>query len=858
MRKFGVATHARQTFAIAWTAFRSIAKGAAGIVAAAVTVILVLLMPALVGLKGVPILPRTAQILTILTAPVADNPRLPWVLVPLLIVFYAGELVWRERDAGLGEIADATPTPEWVLFLGKFLALSLVLVAWMALLMTAGVLGQMRMGYFHPEIGLYLRILFGLQLVDYLLFALLVFVVHAVVHQKQTGYLVALIAYAVIAFPSIFGLEHHLLIYGSAPRWTYSDMRGFGSSVTPWLWFKLYWASWALLLAVAGMLMWTRGVERGLLSRLRLASGRCSRATVGMAAVSITLIAVLGGFIFYNTNVLNRYRSASGEIERRYGKYAGIAQPALTGVNLRVEIYPERREAEIRGVYVLANTSAVAIDFIHVTTVPGIETGTLSFDLSATPVLVDDDLGYRIYRLENPLEPGGSVRLSFEVHVAPHGFRNNGAGDLIIRNGSHFTNRDLLPAIGGPRLRVGGDPIHFDAIVGTSADQVAVAPGVLRRTWMEGGRRYFYYASDAPINNQYGVFSADYALQKEQWRGAGQAVAIQIFHHPGHAANLSRMVASVRASLDYYSREFGPYPYSYLRLIESPGAGVGVQTEAATIEYREGFSLLNPGIAPQNVDAVFAVIAHGVARGWWGMQVAPADVPGSGLLGVGLETYSGMRVVENTFGPEQLRRYRMSMGQQFSAEGRAAPPLLRATSSFAASRRGPFALYALSRYIGEEQVNEALRRLLGKFGSGKPLATSLDLYRELQAVTPEPYQYLLRDLFEKNTFWELATRRATTKQTSANAWQVTLDVRARKVVVDQAGVETEEPMDDWIEVGVFGERKPYVVKQRIRSGEQTIVVTVPWKPSRAGIDPDDLLVDLDSEDNIRDVETGAR
>jgi len=40
---------------------------------------------------------------------VADNPRLPWLLIPLLIVFYAGELVWRERDAGLSEIADAMP-----------------------------------------------------------------------------------------------------------------------------------------------------------------------------------------------------------------------------------------------------------------------------------------------------------------------------------------------------------------------------------------------------------------------------------------------------------------------------------------------------------------------------------------------------------------------------------------------------------------------------------------------------------------------------------------------------------------------------------------------------------------------------
>src|SRR6185295_4129373 len=115
-----------------------------------------------------------------------------------------------------------------------------------------------------------------------------------------------------------------------------------------------------------------------------------------------------------------------------------------------------------------------------------------------------------------------------------------------------------------------------------------------------------------------------------------------------------------------------------------------------------------------------------------------------------------------------------------------------------------------------------------KHGSGvPPLPTSLDLYRELQAVTPDSYQYLLHDLFEKNTFWELETQRATAQQTEAGAWQVTLDVRARKIVVDEAGVETEVPMDDWLEVGVFDAGQLYLQMHRIRSGKKTITVTVP-------------------------------
>lgn len=101
--------------------------------------------------------------------------------------------------------------------------------------------------------------------------------------------------------------------------------------------------------------------------------------------------------------------------------------------------------------------------------------------------------------------------------------------------------------------------------------------------------------------------------------------------------------------------------------------------------------------------------------------------------------------------------------------------MLQGASGFLAYRKGPFALYGLSEYIGKERLHEALRRVVEKHGSGMPpLPTSLDLYRELKAVTPESYQSLLHDLFEANIFWDLETERATAQQTAAGDWQVTI------------------------------------------------------------------------------------
>ncbi|HEX6862602.1 MAG TPA: hypothetical protein VF414_07300, partial [Thermoanaerobaculia bacterium] len=622
-RTFGFAIQARQILAIAWGSFRTIAKSWAGV--ALLAAIPLLTVPVVIDQmvsNGVPLVPTTAQVIAELTAPLsAELSR--WVIVPLLTIFFAGELVWREREAGLGEIADATPVPESVPFLGKLLGLGLVLAAFTALQMAAGMLAQSIMGHQDFEIGLYLKVLFGLQLPEYLLFALLALVVHVLVDQKYVGHLVAVIAYVFIALASLFGIEHDLLVYGAGPGWSYTEMRGFGPSLGPWLWFKLYWAAWALLLAVVARLLWVRGRESGLGVRLQLARRRFTRPTAWTAAAAVGLILTLGGFIFYNTNVLNEYRTASdiversAEYERRYRRYAGIPQPRLTGTRLHVEIHPERREVQIRGSYRLVNRSTVAIDSIHVATpadIPGVETGAVAFDRPAAPVLADEDLGHRIYALGRPLQPGDSLRLDFQVHVEPHGFRERGVDDSVVANGTFFTN-GLLPAIGyqgsrelisasdrrehglAPRPLIPflddvearkdrGAGIAFEAVLGTDEDQIAVAPGALRRTWTEGERRYFHYSTDGPIGSEWAFFSARYAVHEARWNG----VAIRIYHHPGHTAHLDRMVRSIRASLDFYTRQFGPYRYGHLSVVERPGNGTGMHAEAGMLSYAEGFS----------------------------------------------------------------------------------------------------------------------------------------------------------------------------------------------------------------------------------------------------------------------------
>lgn len=909
-RNFGGTTHVRQVLAIVFTSFSMIARSRGGLTLIAIIAIGTgVVATEYMEWLGVPLFARTEEVLRTLTPSLSDF-KSQWIIIPILIIFYAGELVWREREAGLHELSDAAPVRDWVMFLGKYTGLVLVIITWVLFLMVAGIINQLVMDNHHFELGVYLKVLFGIQLTNYILFALLVFVIHVLVNRKYIGHIVAFGAYGFIMFASRIGIEHHMLIYASDPGWSYSDMRGFGPFMKPWLWFKFYWASWAFVLAVIATLFRVRSKERGFRLRLSLARNRFSKYKTALVT-GMALVGVSGGFIFYNTNVLNTYVTKDDHLkiraryEQRYGKYEYATLPALVRTKLNVEIYPDEQAADIKGTYHLVNLGKVPIKTIHLSSIPQLPFTAISFDRRASSEVLDNDLGFRVYSLERWLEPGDSLQMNFEIQIKPRGFSNNGVDASIVGNGSHFTSA-LMPIIGyhgDRRLRDARDrvkfglvpraerptlndllsrydarhaqPMDFEAVVGTTRDQVAIAPGALQRTWTRGERKYFHYVTQAPINNSYGFFSAGYAMREVKWSPRTKAdahdrdflvsprsgpVTIQIFFHPTHHANIDRMLRSVQASLDYYSREFGPYPHSQFRVLERPGPGRGMHAEPMTIDFQEGYSLMNP--APQGHDLPYHIMAHEVAHQWWGLQFAPAAVEGIGLLVESLATYSAMQVVEKNLGYEHLLRYLSQMRLEYEVpRSRAAPPLLRSNNAFMHYRKGPFALFALRNYIGKDRVNDALRAMLQKYSSTPPLPTTLDFYRELQAVTPDSLRYLVHDLFAANTFWEMKTESATTKQTKPGTWQVTLEVEARKVTVDSIGIETNVPMNDWIEIGVYpaqaengsSAKALYLKKHRVSTGRQTILLTLSKQPGRAGIDPNHLLIDLNMHNNTRNV-----
>jgi ABC-2 type transport system permease protein len=828
----------------------------------------------------------------------------------IIIAFYAGELVWRERESRLDQIVDGAPVPTWLPMIAKLLALMAVPLLLQALLMLCGIGIQASKGYFRFEPMVYLQDLFGIDLISYWLLCALAIAVHSVVNHKYIGHFVMIVYYVLIIFSSQLGLEHNLYKFGNVPSALYSDINGYGHFMPRVRAFQAYWGAGSLLLLVGAYLMWTRGTLSGWRERIVQARARLSTGTVSIAAVSALAFIALGGFIFYNTNVLNRYVNTHAaqqrqvDYEKRYKPLAAEPQAKITDVTLDVAMFPSEQRIRVRGRYVLMNKTAAPIATLNLNFLLGEALTIHALNVGVPNTLIDDNLrtGVRRYRLDRPLAPGESTTLAFDLEHAPRGFANEGSYTDIVGNGSFIRNSSFLPVIGyredaelardqdrrkfglAPKERmrdrddavglqtnvVGPDAdfIRYEATVSTEPDQIAISPGYLQREWVEGGRRYFHFKMDAPILNYFAFQSARYAVRKAVWPGPNGDVAIAVYYQPGHEFDLDAMIDSAKASLAYNSEHFGAYQYRQFRIIEFPRYATFAEAFPNTIPYSEaiGFIARVRPDDPKDIDYPYYVTAHEMAHQWWGHQVVSGETQGSTMLVESFAQYSALMVMKARVGEAKMRKF---LAYELNAylRGRAFEqkkelPLARVENQpYIHYNKGSLVMYALADYIGEARLNQALREFRDEHAfKGPPYPNTTQFLAKLRAVAPPEMQYLIDDLFERIVIYDNRALSATAKPLPGGRYEVTVKVAAKKRIADELGKEQDAPLADLIDIGVVdAQGEPIAIERhRIEREENAFTLTVDRKPAKAGIDQINKLIDRKPDDNTVAVAIEAR
>ena len=789
----------------------------------------------------------------------------------IVTALYAGQLAWRERDAGTSQLFDVLPVPGWLAPLAKTLALVAIQALLLFGAMLTAMLCQLLRGYFALEPGLYLQTLFTILLPQYVLLAVLAIAVQALCGRKYLDY--ALLAALVVAAIALQGrgFDHPLLVYASFPPLDYSTMNGYGYQLLRERMLSLYWGGGALMLLVAAVVLWPRGVNAELRSRLRLARQSLTLPVLAAFGAGLLVFGATGALLWYELDVAGNYRTArarearSAAYETLYRRYARLPQPQLAAVDLRVDLHPRSRTLAVQGHYQLENRSGAPLSDLILYQQPGM-------DLMARPsqparlVTSDRERGFFHYRLAQPLAPGARMALAFELSAAPGGLLGIGSETPVSANGSYLTNEALprigyqaavelldprdrrrhgLPRRAAPPAAAPAESIAFSALVGTAVDQVAVAPGTLEREWIASERRYFLYRSDGAMPNDYAIAAARYAVRHERW----QDVAIDAYFVPGHEANVERLLRGASAALDYGTRQFGPYGQHDLRLVETPRQSGRAQAFPGMLALPEHgvFIARADGKSGGSIDYPFYTAAFATAHQWWARQ------PGGALLADSLAEYTALMAVRRTSGAAAMRRYLREdlrsylVGRALTTRER---PLLDYVDEIWLRRsKGGLALYLLADILGEERVNGVLRSLAARSGAGAPDMAALAA--ALRAVAPPDKAYLVRDLFEDIVLYENRADSAVARPLADGRFEVTLRASAAKVRAGSQG-EQDLALADFIEFGVDDRAGNPLLRERrlVTSRNQTLSFVVAGRPGRAGIDPDHKLIDKKPTDNM--------
>jgi ABC-2 type transport system permease protein len=819
----------------------------------------------------------------------------------IIVLFYAGELVAKERSVKIHEVTDAMPVPNWVPLTAKFGALIAVIVCFQIFGGIIAMLIQLGKGYTQLELAVYAKTL-TLNSLVFVLMGGLALCLQVFTNNKYIGYaLLVLVLIGQIVLGTL-DYTHNLYNYASAPNAPYSDMNGYGHFLKGQLWFQAYWGLFLLLLLLLSAVFWVRGVGGSVRERLRLARQRLSGPLGGATALSALAFVAVGGYLFWNTNMRNEYLSPDetldlqAKYEREYKQYKNLQQPKIIAIEIEVDLRPETQTMRASGTYRVRNPYAKPITDVHI----GMndDKSLTSIDMGGAELVKHDEaLGYRIYRLKSPILPGAERVISFKVELAPNGITNGTAQSQIVDNGTFFNSqsfptfgyndnaeiqdrnerrkRDLgeprrMPKLEDQAARANtyltddADWIDFKTTICTAPDQIALSPGYLQKEFIRDGRRCFSYAMDRPMLNFYSYLSARWQVKKGKYKD----IPIEIYYDAKHPYNVDRMIEAVQKSLAYYEANFTPYQHRQVRIIEFPGYASFAQSFANTIPYSESVGFIADLKDKDAVDYVFYITAHEIAHQWWAHQVIGANVQGATVLSESLSQYSALMVMEKEYGRSKMRRFlKYELDSYLSGRGGEIIeelPLYRVENQqYIHYQKGSLAFYRLREEIGEDVLNRALKKFLQDKGYQQPpYTTSVELLDYIRAEAGPEHETLIADLFEKISFYDNRVEAAAAKKRADGKYEVTLDLRAAKLYADGKGKEAAGKIDDWVEVGVFArgpsgkeadEKVLYLKRHRITSAEPKLTVVVDAEPYEAGFDPYNKLIDRVSSDNRKRV-----
>jgi ABC-type transport system involved in multi-copper enzyme maturation permease subunit len=835
--------------------------------------------------------PLTSQVLAALAA--------NFYLFGLIIsTFYAGDLLWRNKGLKMNQLYDASPHHSYVSYFSKMGAIFMMQWVLLFTIMIVGMIVQVSKGHFLLEPGLYITELFFVQFSGIVPITLMLFFFGIITNNKYTGYIAMILFYAVLIALGVFQINHPLVAFNSGEIF-YSEMNGYGSSIPRYLIRKAYWLLFCGVLSFIGFKFWNRGVDTDFRTKLKRIKLNGFDAGWKYATACLIAFILLGGYLFYNMNILNDYTSPRKwkklqvQYEKTYKqRLSSLPQPRISDVSLKIDIYPSKRKMDVAGSYWLVNRSSAPIDTLAMYYDDKYVKEKLIFSKPVELKHEDNDFGIYLFALKEALAPMDSIKLDFAFEHKPTGIKDSGSGSEVMYNGTFFNN-SLFPSFGykdgyelsdnndrkkkglEPKLRMpaitdstqynnsyvssDSDYVRYAVEISTDADQLAFAPGDLLESRTEGGRYYARYGSSVPILNFLAFVSGRY----EKATASYQDKQIEIYYDKKHHYNIESMLSSAKSSLEYFSQNFMPYPHKALRIVEVPYVGFA-QSFPALIPFSENVGFIAK-VNPKDetaVDYPYQITSHEIGHQWWAHTVIGANVQGATLFSECFTEYSSMMVLKEKYGAERLRRYLQYVHDNYlsgrSGETKEEQALyLNENQPYLNYSKGTLVMYALQDYIGEKAVNAAIGAFCRDFAyKSNPFPLSTNTLPYLRNAAPDSLNYLITDLFETITLYDnkiISTKQSYDKQ--AKVYRTEITFSTDKARYDGRGNKSPIPVADYLDIAIYDAKEAKRLAGstlRVTGGEQSISIASKEKPGKVILDPFFKLIDTNRNDNMKD------
>ncbi len=738
--------------------------------------------------------------------------------VVLIIAFFSGEMVWRERTSKIMELVDSTKVRNWPLLLGKWAALSGILITLCLIAIIVGMVVQIAAGGPPVNIGLYFKYAFLNVLPNYLALAFLALFVQTFAPNRIVGMLFAAGAMAfTLTVVNNLPFYHPLMGYSGTSPGSVSEISPYNNWIY-FRWFNIYFGALAALFAVIGTWLWRRGLQTSLLQRLKSLKANITPVSSGVAALLLATFIGTGTYIYQAYDKVDWSNRKARELqqvktEKLLKDEAKLKTPRAKAVSIKADIYPYKQEAVVSGEFSMTNPSKEPIKEVYIAPASSHDEDIRLLELSGATRITEgenmagdkvseiEDTGHWLYRFDPPLAPGATATLKFETYFHPPRLADR---SVISKNGTFLNNYGTfgasfraVPMVGAQyqpmtnpdkrrKYELGerekfpdrtdmearqnmffgpfADYIDFEADVCTHEKQFPIAPGDWISETVEDGRRCRSYKSDAKFVNFYSILSAELAVTEDSWTSpTGKVIPIRVYHGENHTYSIPDIIDGIKFGLSHYTEHFGPYQFNYVRVMEVPFISFA-QAFAGTIPYAEQGFIMDNGDPEDDktLDNASQTTMHEIAHQWFAHQIVPAATRGYNVQSEGLTSYAALDAYEAKYGFDKalysLEKSTIEgmIALMFIDRNKEEPLALASDQQYLVYNKADWVLWSLKHYIGKDKLRGIMRQYIDQYGQkGAPYPTTLELVEALKAGAGPEFHQLIDDQWNRITYWDL-------------------------------------------------------------------------------------------------------